>query len=75
MQNWRDVYNNQFNDKKPDVVVIAAAKVGGILANSSYPTEFLLNNMKIPIVEAMRITPDSFFTFLAKLLISNYGSS
>ncbi len=43
-----------FNDKKPEIVVIAAAKVGGIVANKSYPTEFLLNNMKIQnnIIEA-----------------------
>ena len=32
---------------KPEVVIIAAAKVGGILANSKYPAEFLLNNLKI----------------------------
>ena len=32
---------------KPDVVVIAAAKVGGIIANSTYPTQFLLDNLKI----------------------------
>ena len=28
------------------MVVLAAAKVGGIWANSSYPTEFLLENLK-----------------------------
>ena len=32
---------------KPSIVIIAAAKVGGILANSSNPYEFLLENMKI----------------------------
>ena len=32
---------------RPDVVVIAAAKVGGILANSDFPTQFLLDNLKI----------------------------
>jgi len=31
----------------PDVVIIAAAKVGGILANSSYPVDFLYNNLAI----------------------------
>ena len=36
-----------FEVNKPDVVIIAAAKVGGILANSSEPTEFLLENLKI----------------------------
>jgi GDP-L-fucose synthase len=29
------------------VVVVAAAKVGGILANASYPADFLLDNLKI----------------------------
>jgi GDP-L-fucose synthase len=33
--------------EKPDVVVIAAAKVGGILANDTYPAEFLYENLMI----------------------------
>lgn len=33
--------------ERPDVVVIAAAKVGGILANSTYPVDFLYNNLMI----------------------------
>jgi GDP-L-fucose synthase len=32
---------------RPDVVVLAAARVGGILANSSYPVEFLYDNLMI----------------------------
>ena len=32
---------------RPDVVVLAAAKVGGIHANASYPADFLLDNLKI----------------------------
>ena len=36
-----------FRDKKPDVVVLAAAKVGGILANKNFPADFLLDNLKI----------------------------
>jgi len=36
-----------FEIEKPNVVIIAAAKVGGIFANSSYPAEFLLDNIKI----------------------------
>ncbi len=36
-----------FNLNKPSVVVMAAAKVGGILANTTMPTEFLLENLKI----------------------------
>ena len=33
--------------EKPEVVIIAAAKVGGIAANSKYPVDFLLNNLQI----------------------------
>ena len=32
---------------RPDVVVVAAAKVGGILANDSYPVDFLYDNLAI----------------------------
>ena len=32
---------------QPNVVVLAAAKVGGIHANKSYPADFLLENLKI----------------------------
>jgi GDP-L-fucose synthase len=32
---------------RPDVVVLAAAKVGGIQANNTYPADFLLENLKI----------------------------
>ncbi len=38
---------NWFEENKPTVVVLAAAKVGGILANASYPADFILNNLKI----------------------------
>jgi GDP-L-fucose synthase len=34
-------------DKKPTVVIIAAAKVGGIHANSTYPAEFIYDNLMI----------------------------
>jgi GDP-L-fucose synthase len=33
--------------ERPDAVVIAAAKVGGILANNSYPVQFLSENLQI----------------------------
>ena len=38
-----------FEINKPDVVIIAAAKVGGIIANKTYPSDFLLKNLKIQI--------------------------
>lgn len=34
-------------DEKPHVVVLAAAKVGGILANDTYPADFLYDNLMI----------------------------
>ncbi|HLH42556.1 MAG TPA: GDP-L-fucose synthase [Bryobacteraceae bacterium] len=36
-----------FADQRPDFVFLAAAKVGGILANSSHPAEFLYDNLAI----------------------------
>ena len=36
-----------FSKNQPKIVVLAAAKVGGIEANKNFPTEFLLDNLKI----------------------------
>ncbi|BBB91618.1 MAG TPA: GDP-L-fucose synthase [Methylomusa anaerophila] len=36
-----------FADQKPDYVIVAAAKVGGIGANSTYPAEFIYDNIMI----------------------------
>jgi GDP-L-fucose synthase len=36
-----------FADTKPEIVIIAAAKVGGILANNTYRAEFLYDNLMI----------------------------
>lgn len=36
-----------FEDEKPEYVFLAAAKVGGIQANNSYPAEFIYNNLMI----------------------------
>lgn len=36
-----------FAAEKPDVVILAAAKVGGIQANSLYPADFIQNNLQI----------------------------
>lgn len=54
---------------KPDAIIVAAAKVGGILANSTYPAEFLYDNLMIAanVIEAARRTG------VAKLLFA--GSS
>ena len=39
--------NAFINKKKPDLVIIAAAKVGGIYKNLTYPAEFLYENLMI----------------------------
>ena len=39
--------NALFASERPDYVFFAAAKVGGILANSTYPADFILDNLAI----------------------------
>jgi GDP-L-fucose synthase len=39
--------NSFFESEKPDQVYLAAAKVGGILANDTYPGEFIYQNLMI----------------------------
>lgn len=53
LRNTSEVFNF-FSKEKPDWVFLAAARVGGIYANSTYPVEFLLDNLKIQnnIIEA-----------------------
>jgi len=43
----RDATFAFFAENKPRYVVLAAAKVGGILANSTYPVDFLSDNIRI----------------------------
>ncbi|MGE7110282.1 GDP-L-fucose synthase family protein [Lysinibacillus sp. NPDC047702] len=45
-----------FEEEQPEYVFLAAAKVGGILANSTYPGKFLYDNLMIQtnVIEAAR---------------------
>ena len=45
----RDAVFAFFASNKPRYVVLAAAKVGGILANSTYPVDFLSDNLRIQV--------------------------
>jgi len=36
-----------FEEERPHIVIVAAAKVGGIKANNDYPVEFLVENLRI----------------------------
>ena len=39
--------NDFFRSEKPEIVFMAAARVGGILANSSYPADFIRENLLV----------------------------
>lgn len=56
-----------FKSNKPDVVILAAAKVGGILANSKYPFDFILENILIQsnVIESSFINKVKRFLFLS----------
>ncbi len=58
-----------FEEEKPDYVLLAAAKVGGIMANSTYPADFIYQNLMIStnVIHAA-------YKFGAKKLL-NLGSS
>ncbi len=58
-------------DKKPDVVFLAAARVGGINANDRYPAEFLYDNLLIEanVIEAARRNSVAKLVFLGSSCI------
>lgn len=58
-------------DTKPDAIVMAAAKVGGILANDTRPAEFLYDNLMIEanIVQAAHEADVDRFLFLGSSCI------
>jgi len=60
-----------FTDNRPDVVVLAAAKVGGILANDSFPADFLYDNLMIEanVIEAARLVGAAKLLFLGSSCI------
>lgn len=45
----RDAVFTHFSETRPRYVVLAAAKVGGILANNTYPVDFLSENLRIQV--------------------------
>ena len=68
-----------FEKEKPDFVFLAAAHVGGIGANSTYPADFIYQNMMIGfnIVEASRKNDiwRGFYNFGVLLSYKNYKPS
>ncbi len=63
--------NNFFAKEKPEYVFLAAAKVGGILANNTYPADFIHDNLILQtnIIEASRINNVDRLLFLGSSCI------
>lgn len=68
LKNQKDVLNF-FLEKKPELVYLAAAKVGGINANDSYPADFIYDNLVIQ----SNIIHSAFISKVSRLLF--LGSS
>lgn len=60
-----------FDIEKPDIVILAAAKVGGIRANMEYPVEFLYDNLSIQnnVIHCCHINQVKKFVFLGSSCI------
>ena len=65
----QDSTRKYFEENKPEYVFLAAAKVGGILANNTYPAEFIYDNVMIE----SNIIHSAYLTGVKKLLF--LGSS
>jgi GDP-L-fucose synthase len=67
----RDATFRFIKDVKPNLVIDAAAKVGGIGANNSYPVEFLADNLRIQnnLMEAAHAADVENFIFLGSSCI------
>ena len=63
--------NDFFAKERPDYVFLAAAKVGGILANNTYPADFIRDNLIIQtnVIEASRINNIDRLLFLGSSCI------
>ena len=57
--------------ERPDVVILAAAKVGGIMANATYPVDFIVDNLQIQlnVFEAARVHEVERLLFLGSSCI------
>ncbi|MCE7053715.1 GDP-L-fucose synthase [Algoriphagus sp. AGSA1] len=67
----REAVEAFFAQEKPDVVIDAAARVGGILANNDYPYQFLMENMQIQnnLIDTSLSTDVQKFIFLGSSCI------
>lgn len=67
----REATLDAINEAKPDIVIDAAARVGGIMANSTYPVDFLKDNMLIQtnVMDAAHAANVDRFLFLGSSCI------
>lgn len=65
----QDDVEKYFMKEEPEVVYLAAAKVGGIKANVTYPAQFIYNNLSI----ALNVIESAYKIGVKKLI--NFGSS
>jgi GDP-L-fucose synthase len=70
LRNQKEV-NIFFENEKPEIVIIAAAKVGGILANNIYRAEFIYDNLMIAsnIINAAHVHKTKKLLFLGSSCI------
>lgn len=70
LTNYQDTLDF-FNQEKPEFVFLAAAKVGGIMANNTYRADFILTNLKIQnnVIEAAYKTGAEKLLFLGSSCI------
>jgi GDP-L-fucose synthase len=63
--------DNWIREEKPDAIVLAAARVGGILANDTFPAEFLYDNLVIEtnIIHAAHVSGVDRLVFLGSSCI------
>ena len=59
-----------FEKERPDYVILAAAKVGGIFANSTYPGDFIYQNLMI----ATNVLNSAYKNGVKKLLNLGIGT-
>jgi GDP-L-fucose synthase len=66
-----DAVDRFFDEARPEYVILAAAKVGGILANNTYPADFIRENLEIQmnVIEAARRTGVKRLLFLGSSCI------
>jgi GDP-L-fucose synthase len=66
-----DAVKKMFAEERPEYVFVAAAKVGGIMANSTQPADFLLYNLQIQtnLIDTARLTGVKKLLFLGSSCI------